>query len=198
VVAGEGTFDVYQAGHCVGTVIWPLSGLHNVANALAAIAAAHHAGIAPLEAVQALCTFQNVKRRMEVRAQVNGVTLYDDFAHHPTAIATTLAGLRGKIAQQRIIAVLEPRSNTMQLGVHNKTLLPSLNQADVALVYVEKGGAIELDGDEAPNVTVIKNIDDLVDVVCDLVKPNDHIVFMSNGGFSGIHQRVQERLEARI
>ncbi|ORU90608.1 MAG: UDP-N-acetylmuramate:L-alanyl-gamma-D-glutamyl-meso-diaminopimelate ligase [Cycloclasticus sp. symbiont of Poecilosclerida sp. M] len=195
--AGEGVFEVFQAGHRVGEVTWPLSGLHNIANALCAIAAANHAGVDASVAVQALCKFKNVKRRMEVRAVVKGITLYDDFAHHPTAISTTLAGLRGRVGKQRIVVVLEPRSNTMKLGVHKSTLLPSLNQADKSLVYMNSEAEFELDIDEFPMIKLFTSIDELVEKISSMAEAGDHIVFMSNGSFSGVHQRVEERLKTR-
>ncbi|PCH84353.1 MAG: UDP-N-acetylmuramate:L-alanyl-gamma-D-glutamyl-meso-diaminopimelate ligase [Piscirickettsiaceae bacterium] len=195
VELGEGGFDVYQQSHCVGRVSWALSGQHNVANALAAIAAAHHAGVKPEDAVAALASFQNVKRRMEVRAVINDITLYDDFAHHPTAIASTLAGLRGKVGKQRIIAVLEPRSNTMKMGVHKDTLLPSLADADYALVYMPDAMDWQMSLDNYPNIKAYKTIETLISAIMAQAQPSDHVLFMSNGGFAGIHQTVEDLLK---
>ena len=151
-------------------------------------------GVSPSQAIVSLETFQNVKRRMEVRAVINDITLYDDFAHHPTAIASTLAGLRGKVGKQRIIAVLEPRSNTMKMGVHKTSLLPSLIDADRALIYLPD----ELDWDmniaAYANIQTFKSIDELVNVITSEAEANNHVLFMSNGGFSGIHQKVEDLL----
>ena len=194
VETGEGAFDVYHGNQCAGRVKWALSGQHNVSNALGAIAAAHHVGVLPSQAIAALATFKNVKRRMEVRAVINGITLYDDFAHHPTAIASTLAGLRGKVGRQRIIAVLEPRSNTMKMGVHKTSLLPSLIDADRVLIYLPD----ELDWDmniaAYANIQTFRSIDELVNVITSEAEADNHVLFMSNGGFSGIHQKVEDLL----
>lgn len=194
IVAGEAQFDVCHRGETLGSVHWTLSGKHNVSNALAAIAAAHHVGVKPAVAIKALAEFKNVKRRMEIRATINGVTLYDDFAHHPTAIATTLAGLRGRVGSQRIIAVLEPRSNTMKMGVHKETLLPSLKDADMAFIYLPDGIDWALNLDEYPAIHVISNIDEMIDKVVLMAEVNDHLLFMSNGGFGGIHEKVEALL----
>tara|TARA_R110002096_G_scaffold374321_1_gene567941 strand:+ start:25640 stop:26959 length:1320 start_codon:yes stop_codon:yes gene_type:complete len=194
VAAGETEFDVYYQGQLRGRVKWALSGAHNVSNALTAIAAANHVGVAPALAVQALADFLNVKRRMEVRAVVNGITLYDDFAHHPTAIASTLKGLRGKVGQQRIIAVLEPRSNTMKMGVHKDTLLPSLQIADQAFIYMPEQIEWQINVAKYPNVQRFNSLQGLIDTLVLELKPNDHILFMSNGSFGGIHQTIEDLL----
>ena len=133
--ADGSAFDVICDREVVGRVEWDLIGKHNQANALAAIAAARHAGVPPKIAVNSLCSFRNVKRRMELRGEVNGIRLYDDFAHHPTAIETTLEGLRAQVGDERIIAILEPRSNTMRMGVHRDTLAPALRDADRVLLH---------------------------------------------------------------
>lgn len=194
VTAGETEFDVYYQNKLLGRVKWALTGVHNVSNALAAIAGANHVGVDPALAVQALASFVNVKRRMEVRAVVNGITLYDDFAHHPTAIASTLKGLRGKVGQQRIIAVLEPRSNTMKMGVHKNTLLPSLHAADQAFVYMPEQIEWSIDFENYPTVRRFNALQSLIDALVLEIKPNDHILFMSNGSFGGIHQTVEDLL----
>ncbi len=194
-------FEVRWAGQAVGTVEWDLFGAHNVHNGLAAIAAARHAGVPPAVAVEALGDFQNVKRRMEVRGTVGGVTVYDDFAHHPTAIATTLAGLRRRVgAATRIIAVLEPRSNTMRLGVHRDALAPSLAGADE--VYLYRPSDIHWDLQEVIAATgvptwVHADIPAIVRAVVDLARPGDHVLIMSNGGFGGIHAQLLEALAQR-
>ncbi len=194
VAAGETAFDVSYQGQIVGRVEWALTGQHNVSNALAAIAAAKHVGVEPSLAIKALEKFQNVKRRMEIRAQINGITLYDDFAHHPTAIATTLAGLRGKVAKERIIAVLEPRSNTMKMGVHKETLLPSLSVADRSFIYVPDGIDWDMNIEAYPQVETYNTMAGLVDALIESLQTGDHVLFMSNGGFDGIHQQVEDLL----
>jgi UDP-N-acetylmuramate: L-alanyl-gamma-D-glutamyl-meso-diaminopimelate ligase len=194
VAAGEGEFDVYHQRNLAGRVSWPLSGRHNVANALGAIAAAQHVGVEPSLAIEALASFQNVKRRMEVLAEINHITLYDDFAHHPTAIASTLAGLRGKVSEQRIIAVLELRSNTMKMGVHKDALLPSLVSADSSFIYLPDELNWRMDLENYPAIRLFKTMQALIEAIVLVATPGDHIVFMSNGGFGGIHQSVETLL----
>ena len=192
-----GEFDLIKAGERQGVVDWGLNGLHNVQNALAAIAASYHAGIEPERAVAALCEFKNVKRRLEVRARINGITLYDDFAHHPTAIATTLEGLRAKVNGERIIAVLEPRSNTMRMGVHADALADSLKAADSAIIYqsADLGWDVEQTAGNAARISVSHSLDALVAKLVDESRPGDHLVFMSNGSFGGIHHKVEQALK---
>jgi UDP-N-acetylmuramate: L-alanyl-gamma-D-glutamyl-meso-diaminopimelate ligase len=192
--AGEGEFDVYYQSALAGRVSWSLSGQHNVSNALGAIAAAHHVGVEPSLAIEALASFQNVKRRMEVLAEINHITLYDDFAHHPTAIASTLAGLRGKVSEQRIIAVLELRSNTMKMGVHKDALLPSLVSADSSFIYLPDELNWRMDLENYPAIRLFKTMQALIEAIVLVATPGDHIVFMSNGGFGGIHQSVETLL----
>ena len=179
-----------------GIVDWPLTGEHNVYNALSAIAAANHVGILPKDAIAALGQFKNVKRRMEVIASINGVTLYDDFAHHPTAIETTLDGLRKQVGPERIIAIVEPRSNTMRLGVHTKTLAQSLGNADLAIIYQPKNLDWDLGKlkDHADNIEICQSLDDIVARLKVEAVSGGHFVLMSNGGFGGIYQRLQEEL----
>lgn len=192
-------FEVLFEGNSCGFVVWPLTGVHNVNNGLAAIAAARHAGVKPEYGVQALCEFDGVKRRMEVIGNVNGITVYDDFAHHPTAIYTTLQGLRKQVGGSRIQAVIEPRSNTMRLGVHQSRLAPSVELADDVIWYQPSG----LDWNLKPVVEtssvpsrVRSDIDGIVNEIVTGAQPGDHIVIMSNGGFGGIHQKVLEALVA--
>ena len=186
-------FDVLRAGVLVGRVEWGLLGEHNQMNALAAIAAAEHVGVAPQLACEALSQFANVKRRLELRGEVRGISVYDDFAHHPTAIRTTVDGLRRKVGpDQRILAVFEPRSNTMKLGTM-KALLPwSLEEADMAFCH---SGGLEWDAAEAlspmgERAVVANNIDTLVQKVVKVARPGDQILCMSNGGFGGIHAKL--------
>ena len=185
-------FTVLRAGKQVGQVRWELGGMHNQLNALAAIAAAEHAGVEPSAATQALGEFRNVKRRMELRGTVRGIAVYDDFAHHPTAIRTTLDGLRRRLGTQRIIAVFEPRSNTMKLGTMKAQLPWSLEQADLALCH---GGGLGWDAAQAlapmgARARVAASIDELVGMVQANARPGDHVVCMSNGGFGGIHAKL--------
>jgi UDP-N-acetylmuramate: L-alanyl-gamma-D-glutamyl-meso-diaminopimelate ligase len=193
-------FAVLYRGRAVAEVSWPLLGEHNVMNALAAIAAAGHVGVEPARSAQALERFHGVKRRMEVRGVIGQVTVYDDFAHHPTAIATTLGGLRARVAGARIIAVLEPRSNTMKMGVHRKELAPALALADRAwfLNSPDLGwdlpGAVAALGDRAHFAA---NVDALVKGLAGDSRPGDHILVMSNGGFGGLHDKLLAALRAR-
>ncbi len=190
-------FVVSHDGHEIGEVVWSLTGTHNVNNALAAIAAAHHAGVSPEIALSALPLFKNVKRRLEIRGQKNNTTVYDDFAHHPTAIETTLAGLRAKVGDARIIAVLELGSYTMRSGVHNDTLPGALKAAD--LVFCQRpvgdsGGLEESLQKCSQSVVVLNHVDELVDQISKTAKPGDHILVMSNSSFGGIHEKLLGRL----
>lgn len=187
-------FEVFWNNISQGIVRWNLSGLHNVNNAVMAIAAARHAGVPVKYAIEALAEFKNVKRRMEVRGIVNSVTVYDDFAHHPTAIATTIDGLRRKIGtEQRIIAILEPRSNTMKMQVHNKALPDSLVQADEVFIYFPDDTAAKFtDTLEllAQRGHGYNNIEQMTQAILSRTRSNDHLLVMSNGGFAGIHQKL--------
>lgn len=194
--AASQTFAVYFRDALQGTVRWNLTGQHNQANALAAIAAARHAGVPAKLAIEALGRFENVRRRLEVRGVVNGITVYDDFAHHPTAIALTLAGLRGKVGTERILAVMEPRSNTMRLGVHQQALPAAFADADRVFLYGPDDLGWDLD-DVVARCPVTaqrsQSIDALVDAIAAEVQAGDHVVVMSNGAFGGIHQRLLDR-----
>ncbi|SNR61216.1 UDP-N-acetylmuramate: L-alanyl-gamma-D-glutamyl-meso-diaminopimelate ligase [Methylobacillus rhizosphaerae] len=195
-VDAEGSFSVRFKGETKGRVQWQLLGEHNRMNALAALAAARHAGVAIEIGIEALSRFRNVKRRMEVRGTVNGITVYDDFAHHPTAIATTVAGLRAKVGQARILAVLEPRSNTMKLGVMKNALPASLIDADHVYCYGANLGwdaAVALHSIQH-KATVSDSLPELVASIVAEAQPGDHILVMSNGGFGGIHQDLLQEL----
>ena len=188
----DGSFDVMLNGKVVGRLEWELLGEHNRMNALAALAAARHVGVAVEVGIAALGLFQNVKRRMELRGIERGVSVYDDFAHHPTAITTTLAGLRAKVGKARILAVLEPRSNTMKLGVMKQALPASLVDADLVFCY---GANIGWDASEAlapmgSKAKVFENLDTLVTAIASEAKNGDQVLVMSNGGFGGIHQKL--------
>lgn len=197
-------FEVLHRGRPAGRVQWGLTGVHNQLNALAAIAAAEHLGVAPADAAAALARFENVRRRMEVRGNVarpdGDITVYDDFAHHPTAIRTTLDGLARRLGQPRgrILAVFEPRSNTMKLGTMKSQLPWSLEQADLAFCH---SGGLDWDAAEAlapmgQRAQVCGDVPSLVDAVVAAARPGDHIVCMSNGGFGGIHSRLLQALAA--
>ena len=193
-------FNVLHNGVIVGTVAWSLLGQHNVDNALMAIAAAHHAGVTLPDAIDALSFFKNVKRRMEVKGEVNNITLYDDFAHHPTAIATTLDGLRKKVGNARILAVLEPRSNTMKMGVHKDTLANSWQKADEVYLYEPEGMDWSLVHSVAHSnapTHCFRDVEKIVQGVCNVAQPGDHILVMSNGGFEGIHGRILDALKMK-
>jgi UDP-N-acetylmuramate: L-alanyl-gamma-D-glutamyl-meso-diaminopimelate ligase len=193
-------FAVHFQGSAVAEVNWPLLGEHNVMNALAAIAAARHVGVEPARAAQALARFRGVKRRMEIRGVVNEVTVYDDFAHHPTAIETTVRGLRARVGGARIIAVLEPRSNTMKLGVHREQLAPALELADRAWFLNSPDMGWDLPSAMAPlgaRAGFAASVDALVKDLADESRPGDHILVMSNGGFGGLHDKLLAALRAR-
>ncbi|MDD1612323.1 MAG: UDP-N-acetylmuramate:L-alanyl-gamma-D-glutamyl-meso-diaminopimelate ligase [Methylococcaceae bacterium] len=189
-------FSVIHNGEVQGVVDWPLTGEHNVSNALAAIAASHHIGILTKDAITALTHFRNVKRRMEVIAQLNNVTIYDDFAHHPTAIRTTLDGLRKQVGQERIIAIVEPRSNTMRLGIHTETLAKSLDQADRALIYQPKELSWDLSllKQYAANIEICESLDQIISRLKLEARHGGHFVLMSNGSFGGIYTKLLAEL----
>lgn len=201
---GQEAFWVHHGQPAAGEVKWALQGEHNRMNALAAIAAARHVGVPPEQGAASLAKFENVKRRMEVRGVANGVTVYDDFAHHPTAIQTTLAGLRRRAGEARILAVLEPRSNTMKLGVMKAQLPASLADADLVFGYGAPSGKDSLGWNLAEALAPLgargqafSEIDGLVRAVVAAAQPGDQVVVMSNGGFGGIHQKLLDALAAR-
>jgi UDP-N-acetylmuramate: L-alanyl-gamma-D-glutamyl-meso-diaminopimelate ligase len=193
----DGNDQVLLHNKVQGTLLWNLMGEHNRMNALAALAAARHAGVPVSQGLAALVGFKNVKRRMEVRGTVNGITVYDDFAHHPTAIDTTVAGLRRKVGKARILAVLEPRSNTMKLGVMKDALPGSLKDADLTFCYAgnlgwDARGALAPLGDKA---VVKDDLNELIEAIAAVAKSGDQILVMSNGGFGGIHEKLLKRLQ---
>ncbi|MHB8453274.1 MAG: UDP-N-acetylmuramate:L-alanyl-gamma-D-glutamyl-meso-diaminopimelate ligase [Acidiferrobacterales bacterium] len=212
LLAGDGSrFRVRLADAEQGIVSWPLIGMHNVQNALAAVAAARHAGVPPATAVAALADFRNVKRRLEVRGTVAGVTVYDDFAHHPTAIAATLGALRARIGRQRLIAVLEARSNTMRLGVLRDELAPALTDADEVLLYQSPDLSWDLGivaqalnlsatpargpgADDGTRARVFGSVEEIVTALASESRAEDHVLVMSNGSFDNLHQRLLDRL----
>ncbi|WP_044470644.1 UDP-N-acetylmuramate:L-alanyl-gamma-D-glutamyl-meso-diaminopimelate ligase [Mannheimia massilioguelmaensis] len=191
-------FAVFHKGEKVAEVHWNIVGQHNMHNAVMAIAAAHHAGVAIADSAKALSTFVNAKRRLEVKGEVNGITVYDDFAHHPTEIQATLTALRDKVGGGvRILAVLEPRSNTMKMGVHKEEIAPALVRADH--VFILQPDNIPWDVVEITNkcvqpATWTADLDKLVDSIVKEAQPTDHILVMSNGSFGGIHQKILDKL----
>ena len=198
--SANGRFEVRLREQAVAEVEWPLLGTHNVMNALAAIAAANHAGVAPADAALALNEFRGVKRRMEVRGVVGQVTVYDDFAHHPTAIATILAGLRERVGDSRILAVLEPRSNTMKLGVHRDELAPALAPADLTWFLNSPGLGWDLAAAVASmgkRARLAADVDALAKDLAAESRAGDHVLIMSNGGFGGLHEKLLAELRAR-
>lgn len=200
----DGAFGVLRNGVEAGTVRWSLSGEHNRMNALAALAAAEHVGVTVQDGIAALTRFAGVKRRMELRGTVNGVKVYDDFAHHPTAIATTLEGLRRQVGSARILAVLEPRSNTMKLGTMAARLPDALVDADLVFCFGAHSGKHALGWNPADVLAPLgdrassyDDIDALVAAVTAAARPGDQVLVMSNGGFGGIHGKLLNALEAR-
>jgi UDP-N-acetylmuramate: L-alanyl-gamma-D-glutamyl-meso-diaminopimelate ligase len=202
--AGEpdatGAFEVALAGAALGRVRWSLLGAHNRMNALAALAAARHVGVEPGAAIEALASFGGVRRRMQVRGEASGVTVYDDFAHHPTAIRTTLEGLRQRVGSSRILAILEPRSNTMKRGVMKDALPSSLAQADRVYIYTAGLGwdARSLFALLGARARCEEDLEPLVAAVVAEARAGDHVLVMSNGGFGGIHDKLLARLSARV
>ncbi|MDD1781609.1 UDP-N-acetylmuramate:L-alanyl-gamma-D-glutamyl-meso-diaminopimelate ligase [Enterovibrio sp. ZSDZ35] len=194
-------FQVWFEGACVGTVMWDLVGDHNVNNALMTIAAARHVGVTPDLACEALGKFINTKRRLEHKGEFGGVTVYDDFAHHPTAIKTTLEGLRAKVGERRILAVLEPRSNTMKMGVHKDDIAPSLDAADEVVMFQPeeiKWDVVDVAKHCRAPSSVYRDIDALVEGVVRSAQAGDVVLVMSNGGFGGIHGKLQSALENSV
>jgi UDP-N-acetylmuramate: L-alanyl-gamma-D-glutamyl-meso-diaminopimelate ligase len=185
-------FHVSFDGKQVGTVRWNLLGMHNVNNALAAMAAAHHAGVAPEMAVSALAEFKNVKRRMEIKGKVKDIVVYDDFAHHPTAIATTLAGLRANIGKSRIVAVLEFGSYTMRTGVHKDNMKEALDTADLVVCKSTDAdwGLQDVLSTFKQPTSLYRDVDQLVSGLAPQLKAGDHVIIMSNSGFGGVHQKL--------
>jgi UDP-N-acetylmuramate: L-alanyl-gamma-D-glutamyl-meso-diaminopimelate ligase len=199
-IGAESRFTLFEQGAALGQGRWSLLGQHNLENALAAIAAAAHVGVAPAVALAALAKFKGVKRRLELRGTFSGVVLYEDFAHHPTAIATTLAALRGLAPKQRIVAVMEPRSNTMRMGVHRDTLAPSLAGADCVFVLAapdlgwDPGATLASLG---KRLVVTTDGQALLARLLAELEAGDHVVLMSNGSFQGLPERLERGLAGR-
>ncbi len=198
LLAEDGSrFEVLFEGQVAGTVDWELTGQHNVANALATLAAARHVGVVPELGVAALSVFKSVKRRMEKVAEVNGVTIYDDFAHHPTAIATTLDGLRKRVGDAPVIAVIEPRSNSMKLGAHRDGLPDSVKLADQVFWYAPPNLGWDLAATVAGSTVptrVCESLESIIEGVKAIAAPGTQVVIMSNGGFGGLHGKLASAL----
>jgi UDP-N-acetylmuramate: L-alanyl-gamma-D-glutamyl-meso-diaminopimelate ligase len=193
LTADWSAFEVWHGAECQGEVRWGQIGAHNAENALAAIVAARHAGVPVGVALAALPGFRNARRRLELRGVVGGVSVYDDFAHHPTAIAATLAALRGRVGAARILAVLEPRSATMKLGVHRDTLAGSLDAADAVFLYAPPDLGWDVAAAARPlgaRASVVRDVDALAAAVLGAARPGDHVLVMSNGGFGGLHGKL--------
>ena len=192
-------FDVLRGALKIARVEWDMLGEHNQLNALAAMAAAEHVGVSPEQSAAALAEFQNVRRRLERRGEAAGITVYDDFAHHPTAIRTTVNGLRRKVGAARILAVFEPRSNTMKLGAMKAQLPWSLEEADLSFCHSANLGwdAVEALRPMGSQAVVCDNLDKLVSAVVKAARPGDHVLCMSNGGFGGIHTKLLDALSAK-
>ena len=202
-VSGDGShFQVLHKGIVAGTVNWKQEGDHNVANALASIAAAHHVGVLPDIACEALSVFQGVKRRMEMVEEIEGIRIYDDFAHHPTAIATTLAGQRAKLGENaNIRVIIEPRSNTMKMGVHQETLIASTALASEVIWFKPQGldwPLTELVQGSPVKSSVMGSTEAIVRYLVDTASAGDHLLVMSNGGFEGIHGRIASGLKEKL
>ncbi|MCV2886244.1 UDP-N-acetylmuramate:L-alanyl-gamma-D-glutamyl-meso-diaminopimelate ligase [Aestuariibacter sp. AA17] len=193
-------FEVILHGESLGSVTWSLIGNHNIANGIMAIAAARHAGIDPKVAMEALGKFVNVKRRMELRGDINNIRVYDDFAHHPSAILTTLEGLRSNVGNAKIIAILEPRSATMKQGTHKDTLATSWQMADEVFLFEPTG--LQWEMSELTEKSIVpthlhRDVDNIVTSVTAIAKPGDRIIVMSNGGFGGLHDKLLSALQEK-
>lgn len=190
-------FELFYQGLSQGTLHWDLSGNHNVENAVMAIAAARHVGVPVAVSIEALTQFVAPKRRMELKGTVKGIAVYDDFAHHPTAIETTLAGLRARVKESKIWAVLEPRSNTMRMGIHKSAIADSLHHADHVMLFepANSGWSLAAVAEQMPGrAQVFQSVELIVAALVEKASAGDHIVIMSNGGFGGIHQKLLDAL----
>ena len=195
------TFGLAVDGRRQGTAQWPLRGTHNLENAAAACAAAHHAGVPAATSLAALGQFAGVKRRLERRGEINGVAVYDDFAHHPTAIAYTLDAVRGEFPEARVVAVLEPRSNTMKMGYHQQTLAGALSAAAEVWLFRPTGMTWDLDAvasELGARARILDDVDRLAEAVAAGRRSGDQVIIMSNGGFGGLHDKLLEALARQV
>ncbi|VAX02153.1 UDP-N-acetylmuramate:L-alanyl-gamma-D-glutamyl-meso-diaminopimelate ligase [hydrothermal vent metagenome] len=205
LLAQDGShFEVFFDGVSQGEVLWDLQGQHNIDNAISAIAAARHAGVPSKHALDALNKFENVKRRMELRGVVNDIRVYDDFAHHPTAIATTLNGLRAHVAQNKITVILEARSNTMKSGIHNNKLAKALAAADRVILFQDGNSESKLNdvakeiNNNGATADIFNTVNEIIESSCSNAKAGEHILIMSNGGFENIHERLLHSLTEKL
>ncbi len=205
LLAADGShFDVLYNSTSFGEVVWNLQGLHNVSNAMSAIAAARHVGVPVKHAIDALREFENVKRRMELRGVVNDISVYDDFAHHPTAIMTTLEGLRAKVDNKKITVILEARSNTMKSGIHDAKLPESLKAADNVILYQSENSdsklsdVVNIINQQDNKAVLFSDINELIQYCCHNVEQGQYILIMSNGGFENIHERLLSSLNEKF
>ncbi|OJA00258.1 UDP-N-acetylmuramate:L-alanyl-gamma-D-glutamyl-meso-diaminopimelate ligase [Rickettsiella grylli] len=195
--ADASQFEIYYKNSKQGEVHWSLIGEHNAANAISAVAAAHHVGVHPQKAIAALNQFQGIKRRLEIYKKINGITLYDDFAHHPTAIAATLSGLRKKIGKKRLLVILECGTHTMRSNRHQKTLGPSLQEADkLWLLWPKQNRNNNILQNISVPLSLCDSVDEIVQEVIKVTQTSDHIVIMSNRGFDNIHKKLAQALAA--
>ncbi len=192
----DGTqFDCITPEGDVHPVTWKMNGRHNILNALGAIAAAHHAGVPVEVSAEALSGFKGIKRRMELIGNEFGVCVYDDFAHHPTAVKSTLLGLRARVGHQKIYALLEMRSNTMRMGYHKENILNALKTADFAVIYVPENSALEelkeaVLNEPSGTIVMMDSVDKIVERLNGIIGNDEHVVIMSNGSFQGLHSKV--------
>jgi UDP-N-acetylmuramate: L-alanyl-gamma-D-glutamyl-meso-diaminopimelate ligase len=193
-------FNVFFQGKIQGSVKWTLIGQHNAHNALAAIAAARHAGVPTKVACEALENFQNVKRRLEIRGVINGITVYDDFAHHPTAIAATLSALRQRVGKQPITAVVELRSNSMRMGIYKQSLAEALLEADSVLLQqpADLSWSLEEATQSLSNLYIFAEVDEIIEYLVKNTSTGEHILIMSNGAFGNIHARLLKALSVSV
>jgi len=209
-------FEVMFQGNCLGRVVWPLTGLHNVRNALSSVAAAVHCGVPARIAVEGLSEFTGIRRRMTLIGEAGGIKIYDDFAHHPTAIETTLKGAKNQIIkftrpgklplgneepneqQGRLIAVFEPRSNTMRMGIHKQTLPNAFKEADAVYAFIDNDWDWQLSAEQFSQPFYVQNsYDALLEQLVNDLQPGDTVVIMSNGSFGGIHQQLYAALQTK-
>jgi len=189
--------QIYFKSEYIAQLKWDLIGNHNINNAMAAFAAVRHVGVKPIDAIEALAKFENVKRRMELKGIENGISVYDDFAHHPTAIESTLIGLRHKVGKARIIAIVDPRSNTMRMGCHKNRLKKSIVCADMTIFHIPESYCWELEIENNEPIMIKDSVNGILDFLGNELKSDDHVLIMSNGSFDGIHERLLAQIKAK-
>ncbi|PHS14811.1 MAG: UDP-N-acetylmuramate:L-alanyl-gamma-D-glutamyl-meso-diaminopimelate ligase [Kangiella sp.] len=189
--------QIYFKSEYIGQLTWNLIGNHNINNAMAALAAVRHVGVKPIDAIEALAKFENVKRRMELKGFENGISVYDDFAHHPTAIESTLIGLRHKVGKARIIAIVDPRSNTMRMGCHKNRLKKSIVYADITIFHIPESYCWELEIENNEPIMIMDSVKGILAFLENELKSDDHVLIMSNGSFDGIHERLLDQIKQK-